>query len=323
MKYIKEYIKTDGTKVFHVSIRQQGVKICQKFLDKSLAEIFIRHTLTDIDRKKIDTYEEKKCFVELANLYKNEQLPQLKHEMNEIRLVDKLVSDFRLLLNTTGPLYLTAKDISMYVKSKKKILKPSSIHKRVNRIKQIYQYAIEEEHMKIVNPAIDTKKPAKHDDSRDRRPTFSELKLIRKNASSEMWASIKIAILTCMRKAEWVNRNFRFEKNKNGYLIILDDHKTVKHVGKRKIPISNKAFNLLMRNDLPSYEALKSQWQRLMKKLNIIDLRFNDMRHEGISRLFEKGWQIPEVAMISGHKDWKMLKRYTNLRPENLLWKLN
>jgi site-specific recombinase XerD len=78
-----------------------------------------------------------------------------------------------------------------------------------------------------------------------------------------------------------------------------------------------------MRNDLPSYEALKSQWQRLMKKLNIIDLRFNDMRHEGISRLFEKGWQIPEVAMISGHKDWRMLKRYTNLRPENLLHKLN
>jgi len=52
-------------------------------------------------------------------------------------------------------------------------------------------------------------------------------------------------------------------------------------------------------------------------------LRFNDMRHEGISRLFEKGFQIPEVALVSGHKDWKMLKRYTNLRPENLLKKLN
>jgi len=47
------------------------------------------------------------------------------------------------------------------------------------------------------------------------------------------------------------------------------------------------------------------------------------MRHEGISRLFEKGFHIPEVALVSGHKDWKMLKRYTNLRPENLLKKLN
>jgi len=79
----------------------------------------------------------------------------------------------------------------------------------------------------------------------------------------------------------------------------------------------------MMRNNLPSYDALKSQWQRLMTKLQFDDLRFNDMRHEGISRLFEKGFQIPEVALVSGHKDWKMLKRYTNLRPENLLKKLN
>ena len=322
MKYIKEYTKKDGTKVFHVSIRQQGVEISEKFFSKLLAQKFINHTLTDIDRKKINIFSEKKCFEELANIYKREKLTDLKHEMTEIRLVDKLVKDLRSVLNKDF-LYLTKEDISLYVKSKKNILQPSSIHKRINRIKQIYQYAIEEEHMNIINPAEDTKKPVQHDDSRDRRPTFGELKLINKHASAELWASVKIAILTCMRKAEWVNRIFRFEKKKNGYLIILDDHKTVRHVGKRKIPISNRAFNLLMRNDLPSYEGLKSQWQRLMAKLGIIDLRFNDMRHEGISRLFERGWQIPEVAMISGHKDWKMLKRYTNLRPENLLHKLN
>ena len=323
MKYTKEYIKKDGTKVFHVCIRMQGVEISEKFFDKTIAEKFIHHTITDIDRKKLDTYSENKCFNELATLYENEKLPDLADEMAQIRMVRKLVSDFRLQLNIKeGPLYLTKKIVKQYVTSKKH-LAPTSIHKRVNRIKQIYDHAIEEHEMRIINPAVEVKKPVTGDDARDRRPSFYELKMLCKHGSSELWSSVKIAILTCMRKAEWINREYKIEKTKNGYLLILDAHKTVKHIGKRKIPIPTKAYNLMMRNDLPSYDALKSQWQRLMAKLQFDDLRFNDMRHEGISRLFEKGFHIPEVALVSGHKDWKMLKRYTNLRPENLLKKLN
>jgi len=37
--------------------------------------------------------------------------------------------------------------------------------------------------------------------------------------------------------------------------------------------------------------------------------------------LFEMDWDIPEVAAVSGHRDWGQLKRYTNLKPENLLKK--
>jgi integrase len=43
-------------------------------------------------------------------------------------------------------------------------------------------------------------------------------------------------------------------------------------------------------------------------------LHFHDLRHEGISRLFESDWNFPQVASVSGHKDWKMLERYTHLR---------
>jgi hypothetical protein len=34
--------------------------------------------------------------------------------------------------------------------------------------------------------------------------------------------------------------------------------------------------------------------------------------------LFEAGYQIQEVSMVSGHSSWEHLKRYTNLRPETL-----
>jgi Phage integrase family len=48
--------------------------------------------------------------------------------------------------------------------------------------------------------------------------------------------------------------------------------------------------------------------------LGIDDLHFHDLRHEGVSRLFEIGRNIPQVAAVSGHRSWSSLKRYTHLR---------
>ena len=51
-------------------------------------------------------------------------------------------------------------------------------------------------------------------------------------------------------------------------------------------------------------------------------LRFHDLRHEAVSRLFEKGLNPLEVGFISGHKTMAMLQRYTHLRAENIAIKL-
>ena len=61
-----------------------------------------------------------------------------------------------------------------------------------------------------------------------------------------------------------------------------------------------------------------SAFRRACRDLQIEDLHFHDLRHEGTSRLFEAGFTIEQVAMVTGHKDWKMLRRYTHLRPEQL-----
>jgi site-specific recombinase XerD len=53
-----------------------------------------------------------------------------------------------------------------------------------------------------------------------------------------------------------------------------------------------------------------------------LDWRFHDLRHEATSRLFEKGLNMMEVASITGHEDIAMLKRYTHIKPENLLARL-
>lgn len=63
-----------------------------------------------------------------------------------------------------------------------------------------------------------------------------------------------------------------------------------------------------------STDAVTANFTRACKLLGIEDLHFHDLRHEGVSRLFELGWNIPHVAAVSGHRSWISLKRYTHIR---------
>ena len=70
-------------------------------------------------------------------------------------------------------------------------------------------------------------------------------------------------------------------------------------------------------------ESVSAAFQRACNRLGIVDLHFHDLRHEGITSLFESGLSIEEVAMISGHRSWAMLRRYTHLSATTLAEKMN
>jgi len=63
-----------------------------------------------------------------------------------------------------------------------------------------------------------------------------------------------------------------------------------------------------------STDAIGAAFTRACKILGIADLHFHDLRHDGVSRLFEMGLNIPHVAAVSGHRAWSSLQRYTHLR---------
>jgi integrase len=88
-------------------------------------------------------------------------------------------------------------------------------------------------------------------------------------------------------------------------LEILD---SVPKTNKRVFPINANSFRLA--------------WDRVRKRAAITDLHFHDLRHEAISRFFEKGLNVPEVALISGHRDPRMLFRYTHPKPHAIAEKL-
>jgi integrase len=61
-------------------------------------------------------------------------------------------------------------------------------------------------------------------------------------------------------------------------------------------------------------EAISEAFTQACRELGIEDLHFHDLRHEGVSHLFELGFTIPQVASVSGHRSWQSLQRYSHLR---------
>jgi len=101
----------------------------------------------------------------------------------------------------------------------------------------------------------------------------------------------------------------------------------------REVPLSQRAYQALADWKLNasvdasmifplSAGSLEQAWRRLLVRVSIADLRFHDLRHEAVSRLFERGLNVMEVSSISGHKELRMLRRYSHLRAEDLVDRL-
>ncbi len=175
---------------------------------------------------------------------------------------------------------------------------------------------------------------------RDRRPTDEELEALfayfrpGDKTAFPMERIIKYAIATAMRlneicTVEWPGLNARLRT-----LFIQDRKDPREKVGNdQTIPLLGvsgyDAWELLMEqrrcpdgNSVRIFpynsKSVGTAFHRACEALGIEDLHFHDLRHEGTSRLFEAGFEIPQVALVTGHKDWKMLRRYTHLRPQHL-----
>ena len=150
----------------------------------------------------------------------------------------------------------------------------------------------------------------------------SELKYIlnHKFKNNNMEHVIELALETGMRRGEILSITKDDVKDNQIYLA------DTKNGSPRKIPLTNKVKQIIDKSVLPysiSSNAVRLSWYRMIKRAGIVDLHFHDLRHEAISRFFEKGLSIPEVSLISGHKDVRQLMMYTHLRISNLIKKLD
>jgi len=200
-------------------------------------------------------------------------------------------------------------------------VKPSTIVRELSLIQHVFNTAIKEWELNIKNPINFIRKP-KVLNCRERRLSDRECQLlVHGNYTHPLLRSIVLlAIETAMRRGEILNIKREHIKDCTLYIPkTKTDHP-------RTIPLTTKAHTILKQSLLPfpiTANGLRLAWQRLKKKCHITDLHFHDLRHEAISRFFEQGLTVAEVALISGHRDYKQLFRYTHLKAEHIVQKIN
>jgi integrase len=177
-------------------------------------------------------------------------------------------------------------------------------------------------------------------DERDRRPTREELdRLVAAFDANPLQQIplgriIRFAIATAMRQDEICRVEWADFDRQNKMLLIRDRKDPRRKNGNdQRIPLLDvsgyDACAIIEEQCTPSDgttgrifpyngRSVGTAFRRQCRILRIDDLHFHDLRHEGTSRLFEAGFSIEQVALVTGHKDWKMLRRYTHLKPENL-----
>lgn len=193
------------------------------------------------------------------------------------------------------------------------------------------------------NPVSNIRKPSPGP-GRDRRLSAEEERLLLKavNAHSNPMLGwiVRIAVETSMRSSEisglrcqqvdLASRVVRLSQSKNGdaRTVPLSQSATDTFRLALKNPLRPDGCNLVFfgepgRDERRRPYAFSKVWGKIKKQLGLVDFTFHDLRHEAVSRLVEGGLSDQEVSAISGHKSMQMLKRYTHLRGEDLVKRLD
>jgi integrase len=172
---------------------------------------------------------------------------------------------------------------------------------------------------------------------RSREPTDAELDrlyvLWRGNdrQRNDMVTICKFALATGMRQGEICRLQIE-DVNRTEKTVVIHDRKDPrnKQGNDQVVPLLPNAWKIVQaliadRTEGRIFEgvteiAVSAAFTRACQKLDppILDLRFHDLRHRATAEFFRMGLDIPRVALLTGHKTWAMLRRYTAIKPSDV-----
>lgn len=333
---------------WRAQIRRKGIYVNETFLRRKDAEIWAIDTECRIDRGEENVGRKRKnpkTFGEILRLHR-EDLREVGKSYGRSKNASLLFLERRL--GNCKIADLSRERLINYGRERaKEGAGPVTVGIDLGYIKTVLSHAAAVHGLSLSMEPVDLARIALNrlglvgkGRERDRRPTQDELNLL--IASYEEKPSqqipveriIRFAIATAMRQEE-ITRVVWDDYDPVEKMLLIRDRKDPrrKNGNHQRIPLLNlggydacaiieeqRAFlgNGIGRIFPYNARSIGTSFRRQCRDLKIDDLHFHDLRHEGTSRLFEMGFTIEQVALVTGHKDWKMLRRYTHLKPEML-----
>jgi len=219
---------------------------------------------------------------------------------------------------------ISTRQIERFKASRLVRVKSSTLNREISLLKRLLNVAIEWGHL-YENPARQIK-PLREDNRRLRYLIKEEIDRLETAASRHLRPIIILAVNTGMRKGEIFNLKRSYVDLKNRFIEVIKS----KNGEKRVIPINKTLLEALhqlpRRIDspyvLPGKEGkkrtdCKKSFRTAMKKAEIEDFCFHDLRHTFASHLVMAGVPLLTVAELLGHKNIEMTKRYSHLSPNH------
>jgi integrase len=238
---------------------------------------------------------------------------------------------------------LKASDLALYRDERLAAVVPATFRREMTLVRHAIDIAMKEWGLRTPKNPVDDLRQPRVANARKRRLADGEWEvLIRLAAGKPIEPILRFARETGMRRGEIMSVTWKdidldaatayLPMTKNGeprtvplspeairVLRSVQEGKRYRRGGGRlpavRVDAGDRVFAM-------SPNALRLAWDRLKVKAGIEDLHLHDLRHEAISRFFEMGLSLPEVALISGHKDYRMLARYTHLKATDVAAKL-
>ncbi len=324
-------ISKRGDRQWQARVRKRGHVATATFETKARAEAWARQVESEIDAGRFHPgrLEAERVTLRAAlGRYLNERVPLKKG----IKQNTGIVRAWQRSKLADRPLAaIRASDIAAWRDDKLTESGPQTVVHHLNLLSNLFNVAATDWGMEsLTNPVGRVKKPALPS-GRDRRLQLGEEErlLTACDASRSRWLGdmVRLALATAMRQGELVGltwsdvdlerRTATLRETKNG--------------STRTVPLSSKAKEVLLSMRLRSDptagrvfgvevgRAVTHAFAKACREAELIDLHFHDLRHEAISRLFERtNLRDIEIASISGHRTMEMLKRYAHLRSGDL-----
>ena len=169
-----------------------------------------------------------------------------------------------------------------------------------------------------------------HSKERSREPTDDELERLYAHWSDgktrvPMETICKLAIATSMRQNEICTLLVE-DVDRAAKTVVIRDRKDpkAKEGNNQTVPLLPQAWAILeplIEGKTEGFiftctaNSVSAAFTRACQNIEppILDLHFHDLRHRATASFFRMGLSIPQVALLTGHKTWAMLRRYTKI----------
>jgi integrase len=315
---------------WQVQIRRQGhAPLSRTFRLRTDGELWARQTEAELDRGGLPVDSRQLRSNTLADLLKRYAAEVVPRKRSADREAYTLRVILRHPIARVSLHRLTATEIAKYRDDRLSLVKGDTVRRELAIVRHCLEVARNEWGFVLPTNPVQLVKLPRAGNPRERRANPGELEQLLAACETLRcrWlpAIIQLAVETGMRRSELLAMRWE-DVDVEAHTILL---RNTKNGRPRMVPLSTRALNVIM--DTPrcgptvftiSANALRLAWQRLRRQAGVSELRFHDLRHEAVSRFFEKGLNVPEVALISGHRDPRMLFRYTHPKAEDIAAKL-